>query len=944
MSRHSPHRSPQPSLHSLNINVTPPQLQYNQCSTINEHYTLDQLLTIASSRWFTNDELLHILQTFHTVQLPISTSPPVRPVPGSLIVYDRTFTKRWRSDGYSWKGSDRHVELKVDGKPVINCCYAHSSEYIDLHRRSYWLLDENNPTQGKLSNVNEHSIVGRYVMVHYLDNCQTRKRSSSKDMTVSRATNNNSLTNNNRPPPQSYRSINSSPSSEYRDMYDSNSVTSSSKSTISSIPFTVSSNPPNTVIDSYISTQSSIQRQPTYSESIQYQQQRQQTNHQLQHQSEYRSTDIHIPFNELQSSYNTNTNNQSQDQYSAPHERMPSNLFTVSPNTHNNVITSNDVPSIPDIDTDVNSTYTNTTSQSLTQPQTTTQSQSYAAYILDVSSLHDSYLGGSKILIIIQDGNNLCKNNIVAIFGPQSVPLERITYDVYRCNVPQIPNSHLLQGQPATVELFVTDGINRTNSLHFTYQPIQSSLSPTVANHTHHLQQSHESVVDQQTIIQEQELLLAMLDRLDLLLSAAISMQSVSESAVNKLQRGISGLSDDSSVPLTPTALLTMKSNSMSISLTPSESQRLLNARAEYARIYSNQNTTTPQSLTTFTLNDIKQSIRNNDIDDTIEGLMLIMLTRSVDSGVVSTEHLSSVDLQGRQLIHMSAGLGFESFVAYLLEHDVDVNCIDTLHKTPLHYAAAAGDVYMVTELLSAGADDSICDINGNTAMQCAALQRADGKHNHALNVFIDSAAAEQPTHNGANIDTAQYNTNASMKHVRQQSDNLTGDTALIGAHHHIDSIPGSPSRSKRVVDDVDGYFSDSSAYNDSTLPSDYIPSLGKHFSSMTLVDMGVEVDELEREVAGTDDDFARCVRHVQRKIRGYLYRRHNAANKIQAVSRGYVVRKKLSKPIDMNINHNSVIQQSIINRQQKQHSHRNTSDTLSVITDNDINNHLNQL
>jgi hypothetical protein len=123
--------------------------------------TYETILDIASQRWFQNDELLELLQIFQNIGFGITSSPPHRPAPGSLIFYDRTFVKRWRADGYQWKGSDRHVELKVDGRAVINCCYAHSAEREDLHRRSYWLLDENNPQMGK--GYSTHPVVGNVI-------------------------------------------------------------------------------------------------------------------------------------------------------------------------------------------------------------------------------------------------------------------------------------------------------------------------------------------------------------------------------------------------------------------------------------------------------------------------------------------------------------------------------------------------------------------------------------------------------------------------------------------------------------------------------------------------------------------------------------------------------------------------------------------------------------
>jgi len=127
---------------ALHINVTPPQTPAPASSQAQSHnhavsvttlpsghraisggllanLTYENLLEIANVRWFQNDELLELLQVFLPLGFNVTTSPPTRPAPGSLLFYDRTIVKRWRADGYSWKGSDRHVELKVDTNPVI---------------------------------------------------------------------------------------------------------------------------------------------------------------------------------------------------------------------------------------------------------------------------------------------------------------------------------------------------------------------------------------------------------------------------------------------------------------------------------------------------------------------------------------------------------------------------------------------------------------------------------------------------------------------------------------------------------------------------------------------------------------------------------------------------------------------------------------------------------
>jgi hypothetical protein len=71
---------------------------------------------------------------------------------------------------------------------------------------------------------------------------------------------------------------------------------------------------------------------------------------------------------------------------------------------------------------------------------------------------------------------------------------------------------------------------------------------------------------------------------------------------------------------------------------------------------------------------------------------------------------------------------------------------------------------------------------------------------------------------------------------------------------------------------------------------------LDKAFSSMTLMDMGINTEHLDRPGV-TDQDFANGVKTIQRKIRWWLYRRHNAASIIlQAATKGWMVRRNLKR------------------------------------------------
>jgi hypothetical protein len=74
------------------------------------------------------------------------------------------------------------------------------------------------------------------------------------------------------------------------------------------------------------------------------------------------------------------------------------------------------------------------------------------------------------------------------------------------------------------------------------------------------------------------------------------------------------------------------------------------------------------------------------------------------------------------------------------------------------------------------------------------------------------------------------------------------------------------------------------------------LPRLDKAFGSMTLMDMGINTEHLDLPGV-TDLDFANGVKTIQRKIRWWLYRRHNAASIVlQAATKGWMVRKNLKR------------------------------------------------
>ena len=61
-------------------------------------------------RWLTKEEAIGVLTSYPVYGLSLTTAVPEYPPSGSIFVYSKSQTKRWRRDGYDWKGNtDRHV-------------------------------------------------------------------------------------------------------------------------------------------------------------------------------------------------------------------------------------------------------------------------------------------------------------------------------------------------------------------------------------------------------------------------------------------------------------------------------------------------------------------------------------------------------------------------------------------------------------------------------------------------------------------------------------------------------------------------------------------------------------------------------------------------------------------------------------------------------------------
>ena len=76
-----------------------------------------------------------------------SDQAPNKPPSGSLFIFNKNTTKRWRNDKHNWqrgRGNSRvnehHENIKLKGVEVLNVCYVRAEQPETYRRRAYWML------------------------------------------------------------------------------------------------------------------------------------------------------------------------------------------------------------------------------------------------------------------------------------------------------------------------------------------------------------------------------------------------------------------------------------------------------------------------------------------------------------------------------------------------------------------------------------------------------------------------------------------------------------------------------------------------------------------------------------------------------------------------------------------------------------------------------------
>jgi len=99
-------------------------------------------------------------------------APKTQPSSGTLILYNRTVTRKYKNDGYKWvkrrnskKVREDHVKLRINKINRVSGFYVHCIDNPTFHRRVYRLLNEDQIEDTKTKNKQRQSLV----LVHYLD-------------------------------------------------------------------------------------------------------------------------------------------------------------------------------------------------------------------------------------------------------------------------------------------------------------------------------------------------------------------------------------------------------------------------------------------------------------------------------------------------------------------------------------------------------------------------------------------------------------------------------------------------------------------------------------------------------------------------------------------------------------------------------------------------------
>ncbi|XAR49681.1 hypothetical protein NMG60_11032949 [Bertholletia excelsa] len=113
-----------------------------------EDLDIGNIMKEAQARWLRPNEIHAILCNYK--YFSINIKPVNLPKSGAIVLFDRKMLRNFRKDGYNWKKKkdgktvkEAHEHLKVGDEERIHVYYAHGEDNSTFVRRCYWLLDKN---------------------------------------------------------------------------------------------------------------------------------------------------------------------------------------------------------------------------------------------------------------------------------------------------------------------------------------------------------------------------------------------------------------------------------------------------------------------------------------------------------------------------------------------------------------------------------------------------------------------------------------------------------------------------------------------------------------------------------------------------------------------------------------------------------------------------------
>lgn len=159
------------------INQSSKEIHFGGGMSSGGTFDMNILNDIAKARWLNVSELCFLLDMKHTPLLIARHPPEVSPPSGTLILYNRSFTRNYKEDHYTWikkrnstKVREDHVKLRLGGKYRVAGCYVHCVTIASMHRRAYHLLHNSEDGSGPVPPGNGMlKSPTSLVLVHYLD-------------------------------------------------------------------------------------------------------------------------------------------------------------------------------------------------------------------------------------------------------------------------------------------------------------------------------------------------------------------------------------------------------------------------------------------------------------------------------------------------------------------------------------------------------------------------------------------------------------------------------------------------------------------------------------------------------------------------------------------------------------------------------------------------------